>query len=103
MTLGEMEREREGALIGPRMKHSKMIPCYRTADSECDDVGRYLRLECSREIKNIRANRFARPIEYRGRTTPAGSDIYPLYCDVDCPWKCATLARVIAGSVVRIT
>lgn len=31
----------------------------------------------------------------------AGSDIYPLYCDVDCPWKRAAPARVIAGSVVR--
>lgn len=45
---------------------------------------------------------FIRPVGYRGRMILGGSDIYPLYCDVDCPWKRATLARVIAGSVIRI-
>lgn len=48
------------------------------------------------------SSRFIRPVGYRGRMILGGSDIYPLCCDVDCPWKRATLARVIAGSVIRI-
>lgn len=82
------------------------ILCNFIADNRRDLItsinSRYVDLNGKKKKHANKPSRFARSVGYRGRMTLGGSDIYPLYCDVDCPWKRAILARVIAGSVIRI-